>query len=353
MVDSYYTPAMIADRLVLAVRDFRPRRIFDPAAGTGNLLSAAVRRWNPAAIIANDNDRSVSRHLQQMHPLWSTTCCDFLNSRSRDRISVLQAEKNAVDLAILNPPFSCRGAETVAVAAGGDARTNIIECSRGLAFVFSLLPYMSAAGRILALLPSNVPFSEKDGRAWEWLCHEHSVKELFAVPRGSFLGCAARVTAFEICNRVRRRVRQVASHVVAQEAVCAVFRGTQKMHRIQANRQGFRLVHSTSLRNGSVSAMEGVRVLSTRYASASSVLVPRVGMPSPGKIAVYNDADPVALSDCVIAIQCRQRDVANAISLSIVRQWREFKRLHSGTCAPYITVKRLVGFLEANGFGVA
>ena len=119
MIDAFYTPSHLAELMVSHVQYHEPKVIADFAAGDGELLLTAHRRWPHASIIATDLDKRSIRIIRHRNPVWSVGCCDFLNERSRIRCSPLRDMIGTVSLVLLNPPFSYRGAMVAAFVPTG------------------------------------------------------------------------------------------------------------------------------------------------------------------------------------------------------------------------------------------
>lgn len=77
-----------------------------------------------------------------------------------------------------------------------------------------------------------------------------------------------------------------------------------------------------------------------------SVLFPRVGNVTAGKIAVLSTGVKVVLSDCVIAVICLSDNEAFRLRSTVLDDWSSFESLYSGTGARYITLEKLSRFID-------
>jgi hypothetical protein len=123
-------------------------------------------------------------------------------------------------------------------------------------------------------------------------------------------------------------------------------RGVVQMH---DRRPGdFGLIHTKNLSGGSVTGFSGASG-SSRRLTGHLLLVPRVGLPVPGKVARFSTSEPVVLSDCVIALRFAEDLDAKVVRDIILKHWDEFAAMYRATCAPYVTVERLRLFLAQRG----
>lgn len=344
MNDSFYTPQHIAEHLIGLSSLESVHVIADFAAGDGALLDEATKRWPSKSVVATDISVSAVRQLRLRHPAWQVSKCDFLNSRSRDRSSALKALARTADLIVLNPPYSCRGASKCDVEVAGE----LLRCSRALAFVITATQYLHSDGELVAILPQSCFTSHKDRDAWAYLHERYKINTGFAAGRGEFPGCFARCNGVCLSPRsrtkkVRGRSRSTAPPTVSVKLV----RGCVPLYKDAGT--GRTLVHSTDLVRSKVVLNGHVAGKDKRAIIGPCVLIPRVGKPNIGKVALYLRNKRVALSDCVIGLQCDTRDEAEWLHAAILQHGDDFLMTYSGTCAPYTTVERLTTFLEGIG----
>ncbi len=347
-LDSYYTPRKWADRLVAASTVPAPKWVADFAAGDGTLLEAAEAKWSSAGMIAGDSDLHAIKRLRVRAKTWRVIAADFLQSR-QSMGSALRALRGSVDVVLLNPPFSCRGAQVLKVTALNEELT----CSRSLAFIVRAIPFLSDRGEILAVLPRSVLRSQKDARAREFLSRHFVMDINDEIPRGEFRGCAASAVIVGFSRRTAP-----CNSVLRNEplALAPVLRGSVQMHTVRPSRarDARQLVHTTNLNNGVLSG-KMPRVRRGRDVEGPGVLIPRVGKPAPDKIVVVNARFSATLSDCVLMVPTRRLREAEEVSRKLKLNWERLEALYSSTAAPYLTVgslSRLLGTILNSNTGV-
>lgn len=110
------------------------------------------------------------------------------------------------------------------------------------------------------------------------------------------------------------------------------------------------LVHSTELRVNGLDLGKRQAGSGTRRVCGPAVLLPRVGQPSSSKLVYHPGGAPFAISDCVIALVCETENEAKRLHSSLLEAWALIERNYVGSCARYITVRRIASVLEALGF---
>lgn len=338
--DRFETPGALADEIVSMAQTRAPRVIGDLAAGRGALLAAAERRWPKARVVANDVDRGLAASMRYEHPTWTVGACDLLSSYLRRR-STLRDFEGAIDLIVLNPPFSDRGghARHLVTLAGAEVRT-----TRAIAFVIESISWLSLRGEIVAIVPAGSLTSERDRPALRLLADlgDLTVK---AVERDDlFAGCRVRVSLLRFV--LGRRPPTTAPPSPASSPVGTprfrFFRGQISASRREAGRHG--LIHSTSLQGGKVDALR--RTAGGRLHTEPMVVLPRVGKPRADKLALW-DRGEVAISDCILAIAGGSSVEMEALLGRMRENFERLSALYCGSCAPYLTLARLAEFVEA------
>lgn len=350
-VDQFFTPRWIANAMVRRVRNLKVTSVADFSAGDGALLDAAIEKWPNATVYAADIDRRSVEYLKRRHPHWNVSKCDFMSETSRDVASCTRYAGGGVDLILLNPPFSCRGARTVSCNING----NTVKCSTAVSFVITAFEFLHPDGELVALLPHNSLSSEKDRSAWAQIAKQFVIATGVATRRCDFEGCYVRSRIVHLRRR-RKGVNTVLQEPLSpvttgSEPVVLIVRGSIQMHIRRG--EGRPLVHTTNLRD--------YRVILNGHAGARSrpsvvgpcVLVPRVGQPNISKVALFLRRRRVALSDCVIGLQCKCKADAEKLHTSIINDPIGFHGLYSGTCATYTTVERLREYLQARGYAAS
>jgi predicted RNA methylase len=343
MHDSFYTPDNIASYMVESCALTSPLHVADFAAGDGALLAHATKKWANLTVYATDIDVNAVNRLRSRNKSWHVSKCDFLTPASRHRSSLVQSLAGKVDLVLLNPPFSCKGAARFSV----NVDSALVRCSRAIAFVLASMEYLNSNGEIVAILPVSCFSSQKDTLAWKILEERFTIRCGSTAGRGAFPGCFARCTVVRFSPRRRKKCRQISNAKSKSHLAVRLVRGSVAMHTDTGCDRT--LVHSTDLLNSSVVLNGHMGSRNRPSVTGPSVLLPRVGKPRIDKVALYVLRKRVVLSDCVIGLQCRTKDDAKWLQLRIEENASEYLRIYSGTCAQYTTIKKLTAFLTTIG----
>lgn len=353
-MDAFYTPKLIAEKMIKSATLTSVASAADFAAGDGGLLRAVETRWPDATITACEIDPHTADYLSSNHSSWEVYTTDFMTAVRDSEFDDL----DPVSLIVLNPPFSCRGATTYSVEFGDE----IYRASYGLAYTIAAMEFLAPAGQLIALLPSGTLTSQKDAANWQRLRCRFEVEVLFYLDNRTFRECSAETVIVRFSKRaspVRARKRPDASLKAFNFRTkgflkVGLFRGKVSMNEV-ANETGgiFPLVHTTELKNRKA-LMERKRALRSDYKpiSGPAVLIPRVGRPTLDKVALLSKSDTVVLSDCVIALRCDSERAAASVRKFIDSNWKPFSKLYSGTCAKYITLRSIERFLQKAGISV-
>ena len=340
MMDSFYTPASIAEKLLFDVPNAEYGITADFAAGDGALLRAATARFPSTGVVAVDVDRKVVRRLRNRENLWTVLHGDFLDPRSWPK--TLHDLKGSVDLALLNPPFSCRGGTRYSIA----LPDGTISCSLAMAFLLQTAMFLSPMGTVAFLLPSGASTSQKDENARHWLRSNGHLSMNATYGRGSFEGCYPSVVS-GIYRLGRANDRSSVSIVANLTREWGLTRGTLALHRATTSRNGSRFVHSTCLTDGMLEVGTCRRVRRAgRVVRGPVILLPRVRTPTSKKVCVHLTDEEIVLSDCVIALTCQTADHARATRELLLKRWTDLAGLYQGTCAKFVTLARLENFLS-------
>ena len=345
-LDRHYTPPHIADALVstLTFRRAATPSIVDFAAGSGVLLEAAEKRFSGSTCTATDVDDEAVRLLRVTHPDWRVGRCDFLNLRSIAGSPYTRPAGPLFDAAVLNPPFSCRGQHVVrSVLFGHELQTSV-----ALAFVVRALAHLEPDGQVAVLLPKGSLFSDKDAPAWRVLRAHAEVTVAQEVPRGEFAG------AFATCALIHMQRRRTAGSVALKDALpdddmptLTVFRGHLPLHEMALKPREERAIHTTHLRDGRIlrSTLKGPKDQAVR---GPLLLVPRVGRPMAEKIVLFQSKQRLVLSDCLFAVRGEPEDLRR-LRATLLERWSTLRAAYGGSCAPYITTRRLLDVLRSLG----
>jgi hypothetical protein len=338
--DEFYTPEDVADALVESLPSRAFRSAVDFAAGDGALLKAVARAHPRCKIVALDIDPFVVRRLRREHSKWDVFQGDFLDRRAWK--PGLRAVSGSIDLAILNPPFSCRGGARHMLVMGEDS----IACSLACAFLLQTTTFLAENGVVAFLMPAGFPGSQKDAAARAWLRERGKLTFTELHGRGTFDECFPAVVAGTFvagAGVARSRLRLVPP----RPSEWTLVRGTLQVREANESRRGARFVHSTHLLGGTLDVARCSRVGNgRRFVGGPAVLLPRVGNPTMKKVTVYAGRDEIVPSDCVIALRCRSIAHAEETRAIIHENWARLERSYQGTCAKFITMDRLSAFLH-------
>ncbi len=340
MADQFFTPENVAEKLVASTRARKIQTIADFAAGDGVLLCKAEARWPETTIIATDIDSKCVRRLKKEHQEWRVGKCDFLNPDSRARSSALKSVSDGVDLILLNPPFGS-GIKLI----GSRFNDVDLRCSVAMAFVLNSLNYLTANGRILAILPTSTFKSCRDSQSWKLVKKSFTVSKISCFGKEEFAGCSARTTLVRI-DRSKR------SDVVSTRAPTAIYgvkivRGAVPIH-VATNGlagPGYSIVHTSDLDTRNLASTQHSITQLRRAVVGPAVLIPRVGLPTSNKCVLYLKRERLVLSDCVIALKCKTTDEAKSVQRILLKNWKSFQSGYDSTCAPYITIDDLISNL--------
>ncbi len=335
--DRHYTPRPIADLMVATVRKRSPKIVADFAAGHGELLQAAVRRWKDVIIVGTDIDAGAIPTLRKQFSHQRFGKCDFLNPRSRAHCHALQGD--TPDVVLLNPPFSFRGGTRHTIQYEGD----LFRCTPALSFLAISLSYLSPRGELVALLPASIATSETGHDLWELISKQHSLKVISRHDTSGFRGCRARTLLVRLRRGVVRHDEPICTLVKCEDDInVQVVRGVVPVHTLNGDgRSGRPLIHTTDLQDGTIGPGPGRTNDLRRSLSAPAVLLPRVCAPMMGKVCLYESGREVVPSDCVIGLECSRVCDAREVFDRIRNNWILFSRAYDGTCAQYTTVQRL------------
>jgi len=334
--------------MVAAATVAEPSLVADFAAGGGALLEAAAARWPQAALLATDIDAEAVAAIRVRHPSWRAQRLDFTANGARLAVSREALGDRGDCVVLLNPPFSERGAA---------ARWTVsldeydYRCGRALAFACWAADSLSPASELICLLPAGVVHSERDASAMAALARLGDLEVTPCEGDSLFTGFRLRT----VCLRLRRGPLSPALDGEREEAgatppIDGLARGQAKAWTEASSRfRGPAFVHTTDLREGRVMIRRRLPAAHPRSDDplcGPMVLVPRVGRPDVRKVCVWVDrGEGLVISDCVIAIRRESLPAAEGLAQTMRRSWALIEPCYGGTCAPYITLKRLAAVL--------
>ncbi|HXT02252.1 MAG TPA: methyltransferase [Elusimicrobiota bacterium] len=336
-LDRIDSPAWLAKEMVDIVSSGGRRSVIaDFTAGKGNLLVAAQTRWPRAQLLINDKSSAAARDLEARFPKAKVVKADFLRTRKLDQW------KGKVSLALLNPPFSCRGAKRHGINLKGD-----FVAGTGVAFLMRTLEFLSPTGQAVAVLPAGCMSSEKDEAVWKWIRQRYIVTIHRKCNRRTFESCVVGTVVVSLKKRAKPRIVKTISRQLEKHRF-SLIRGKIQIHNAKWSRSesAIPLVHSTNLQENSLTNLDRRTTNRNGVLEGPAVLLPRVGKPSVNKIAVLPRGLRVVLSDCVIAIPLSSSSRARRLMNQIRENWQILKNTYQGSCAPYTTMSRVGSVLS-------
>jgi predicted RNA methylase len=353
--DRYYTPTWLADELSRLLPR-RTRSVVDLAAGSGSLLEAACRRFGEVSVGAADVDPEAVRHLRKVHPDWTTSCANSLSPASYRASAAFRQFPNSYDVAILNPPFSYRGGTRITLRHSGID----FKVTPATAFMAHALDWIGPNGTIVAIVPKNVMDIRTDVDLWQvWRSH-HRIDRIRELGRHTFQN--ARTTAMVVVLRKSDRrnrssrgngvgVSRILPTTIGRGCKCVeVVRGRVPVYRSESLRgdEDVAFVHTTMLQQGALRLTDALGP--KELASVGPMtLLPRVGKPTSSKV-VRSSLPLAVLSDCVLGVRALNPRMQGAVHRVLIDEFDDLVNCYTGSCAPYLTVDRLLGWLGARGF---
>ena len=336
-IDSYYTPAYIADRLVKFVGKRQVRNTIDFCVGDGNLLKAAARQLDGIELYGTDISYEALQNLAVDCPDFLLSYCDFRDDESVASVRFLR--NHQFDLILLNPPFTCKGSIIEHVNLGGQD----LKVSTAMLFLMRALRFLSDNGGLYAIMPISIIYSEKDKQAWDYLKKYYHACVLEEPSRVYFSKkCSPNVALVYVGKYEQKGVEFNVLTNFKHLAIQSVTRGSIRMNDIvySKKRSAVPLIHTTNLQDGTLVNLKKI-VLEQEGISGFGVIIPRVCNPNKNKIVILADARQYALSDCVMFLETPTLEDAVEVRNYILTNWENFKMIYKGTGAQYTTLKRV------------
>ena len=348
MLDAYYTPPKAAEKLVARL-GVVPRLVADFCVGGGELLRACEAKFPMVKCVAVDKSRRAVQYICMAHKKWKIFCVDFLNDKKMLQTGL---KANTFDLVVLNPPFTCRGTR---YSIGLDGQ--VFFGSKALFFLVRALSYVRVGGVLRAILPSGTVYAERDAELIRYLKKNYQFRVYWHSSRISFGGKTPNVIFVDLRkphNVTGGSIRYKSKKFIPPAYLsrgCLSIVDANKLRK-NVHKDGLlRYVHTTDMRQGKIKEPNfWVASAGRRIVSGPSVLVPRVGMPSKDKICIIATSKHYILSDCVIAICCRNGDSSRKLKQIILEEWDKYRQIYAGTGAQYTTLRRLSSFLSQVGW---
>jgi hypothetical protein len=349
--DQYFTPPALAIKLIQAFTIPKPECVGDFAAGDGELLRAAEKRWPGIACIAVDIDEVVVSKLQSNHPTWQTRRCDFTDAAARKKLLFNRKKLlRKIPSIALNPPFSIQEGK-VRVRSVTIANT-AVRCSPALAFVVDALTYLGEGGQLVAIIPQGVINSALDAEARRLLQEHYGFEVVELIPPIGFKDCSPRTAIVRLTAGISLAAIEEPVELVEGDIISHLLRGSISNTRVENSDHPLSLpfIHTTDLFNGKLCGPKKRLFLSdVVYAAGPAVLIPRVGKPDVNKIVLLPTGMKAVLSDCVMAVECLTLRDAHELHRRLITQWSVLEQTYGGTCARYISVDTLAKFLQKSG----
>lgn len=348
--DAYYTPAALADAVVRAAT-VSPNSVLDPAVGDGSLLRAAVERWPSIRAIGLDIDSQQLRRTRIRNPDWDLGRVDIFSDRSRRASSLWRSAEADLDLILLNPPFSYRGGHSEATEYEG-SRFNLTPASASVAVALSRL---RPDGELLALLPAGVLSLERDDNFWRSVSESRAVDTVAEFSSTAFPGTRTKSVLVAVRAQAEPRRGELLAFPVRAHFCVELVRGRVPVHRVgSAAGSGVRaqFLHTRDLSSLPSVTSPVVTADGTLATPGPLLVLPRVGRVLASHLKIVASGEPVVLSDCVLALRAADAGMLIDLQRQLLEEVHQLQELYRGSCAPYVTLRRLSDFLAVRGFCV-
>ena len=346
--DAYYTPEGLAKEVVAAASS-TPRSVMDPAVGDGSLLRAATARWPDVHVVGLDVDRGQLNRTRAGHPGWSLGRVDMFSERSRAASALWQSSGSAIDLMLLNPPFSYRGGRSKRVTYEGEEHA----LTPASAFVALALTRLAPNGELLALLPAGVLSLERDAAFWSAVASERTVETIAQFASTAFAGTRTRSILVSLRPQRVPQLAEVVDLQLRPSHCVELIRGRVPVHAL-AERRGSGssapFLHTRDLSNLLNRATTESRGPVSLASQGPFVTLPRVGRVRAEHIKVISSPQAVVLSDCVFALRADSSAELVKLQELLLANIEALQLEYVGGCAPYLTIRRLVHFLAQRGY---
>ncbi|MBB3261884.1 hypothetical protein F4827_006757 [Paraburkholderia bannensis] len=166
----------------------------------------------------------------------------------------------------------------------------------------------------------------------------------------TFRGARANSLLVAMTKRSRPRLRKLGEESKVPVVQGSVVRGGLACFEAVSLRGGLPFIHSTDIkdlvRGAPISSLRRVRPFTRGIVAGHMILLPRVGIPKKENIGAWHVDSDVQLSDCVLALPCGGGSEASARVDAIQASYEAFAGLYRGTGARYVTVERLLEWLN-------
>lgn len=337
MIDSFYTPPDLADRLIDYIKSKNIRNVIDFCIGNGELIRAVLKKWPNIECFGTDISEKAISSVKELHPIWNLDKCDFLETKSQGQCKLLSENIKVFDLVVLNPPFSCIGGSIHEV----HIDDKIFSASTSMKFLVESIKYLSKNGSLFAIMPISIAYSQKDKKLWDFLVANYKLT-ILEIPNGNyFKNCSPTILFVSINDNSESNISIKINPISIINKDYSIFRGKVSMNTIKHNIMGKYLIHTTNLKNNNIENLNIKVFNKLSEIKGPAVLIPRVGNPNPFKICVVPKDANYTLSDCILAIKAKTIKDANDLKFNLIENWKQVNDLYRGTGARYITIERL------------
>lgn len=343
--DSYYTPPLLADKLVGFIASSQISRAVDFCVGNGDLLKAVAKRYGDAELYGTDISDDALTKLSKDCPSWHLGRCDFRKDNSIDKVTFLI--KGKFDLIVLNPPFTCKGSVVESITFEGIE----YRVSTAMLFLMRALKYLASNGGLYAILPISCVYSVKDRKAWNYLKDHYNACILEESNKVNFANkCTPNIVLVYVGYYKVNGIENVKTFDFSSFSVTSILRGCVRMQNPQysKSKNAVPLIHTTNLQKGELVNLRRIMAGHNILVSGSGVVIPRVCNPNPNKVALLDEKTVYALSDCVSVLQTPTRIDAEKLRERIIEHWCDFVSIYKGTGAQYTTLERLKTLFGVN-----
>ena len=336
--DSYYTPPLLADKLVSFIVSSNISSAVDFCVGDGDLLKAVAKRYGDVELYGTDISDDALTKLSNDCPDWHLGKCDFRKDDSIGEVTFLIKRK--FDLIVLNPPFTCKGSVVENITFEGIE----YRVSTAMLFLMRALKFLASNGGLYAILPISCVYSVKDRKAWNYLKDHYNACILEEPNKVSFTSkCAPNIVLVYVGYYKVNGIEKSNAFDFSSLPVTSILRGCVRMQnpKYSTSKNAVSLIHTTNLQKGELVKLKRIMTGQNILVSGNGVVVPRVCNPTPNKVALLDEETVYALSDCIIVLQTSTRIDAERLRDGIIEHWCDFVTVYKGTGAQYTTLERL------------
>ena len=336
--DSYYTPPLLADKLVSFIVSSNISSAVDFCVGDGDLLKAVAKRYGDVELYGTDISDDALTKLSNDCPDWHLGKCDFRKDDSIGEVTFLIKRK--FDLIVLNPPFTCKGSVVENITFEGIE----YRVSTAMLFLMRALKFLASNGGLYAILPISCVYSVKDRKAWNYLKDHYNACILEEPNKVSFTSkCAPNIVLVYVGYYKVNGIEKSNAFDFSSLPVTSILRGCVRMQnpKYSKSKNAVSLIHTTNLQKGELVKLKRIMTGQNILVSGNGVVVPRVCNPTPNKVALLDEETVYALSDCIIVLQTSTRIDAERLRDGIIEHWCDFVTVYKGTGAQYTKLERL------------